>query len=414
MYENLFKRPTTLDRYRKGPLPEAREQYLKQCTAEGYSHSMLRKIAWILLSVAHSINIDHGKVTKCDIELAVDSCTQLQPSPEKAPCALQSRQLFVHITTAWMCSLGYFEPLCEVTSPFDSQITAYARYLHEERGLSPVTISTGCERISWFFKSLQSSQNSLQKISFVDVNVFIEEKGNQGWKRSSLASLASSLRNFFRYAEDQRQCTPGITAAIESPRIYAQEGLPEGPNWKDVQLLLAKTRGARPADIRDHAILMLLAIYGLRRGEVSRLQLDDFDWESGRVMVSRPKQNRIQCYPLLSEVGEAIVRYLCKVRASCAHRSLFLTLAAPVRPLSAESITQIARARLNSIGVKLPHRGAHCLRHACACHLLSSGFSLKEIGDHLGHRTANSTLIYTKIDLAGLRQVAEIDLKRIL
>jgi integrase len=159
---------------------------------------------------------------------------------------------------------------------------------------------------------------------------------------------------------------------------------------------------------------MLLAVYGLRRGEVARLQLDDLDWAGERIVVLRPKQRRIQCYPLMAAVGEAILRYLREVRPRCMHRTLFLTLAAPIRPLSASSITPIARARLSALGVALSPRGAHCLRHACASHLLASGFSLKQIGDHLGHRAANSTLSYTKIDLAGLRQVAELDLRRLL
>jgi integrase len=178
--------------------------------------------------------------------------------------------------------------------------------------------------------------------------------------------------------------------------------------------LLASTKGDHPVDIRDHAILMLLAVYGLRRGEVAHLQLDDVDWVGERIVVSRPKQLRIQYYPLEIEVGEAILRYLRKVRPRCEHRTLFLTLAAPIRPLSAMSITPIVRTRLKALGVDLPHRGAHCLRHSCAGHLLASGFSLKQIGDHLGHRTANATLSYTKVDLAGLRQVAELDLRRLL
>ncbi len=74
------------------------------------------------------------------------------------------------------------------------------------------------------------------------------------------------------------------------------------------------------------------------------------------------------------------------------------------------SISPIVHWRLKALGVNLPRRGAHCLRHACASRLLAAGFSLKEIGDHLGHRSANSTLSYTKVDLAGLRQVAEVDL----
>ena len=60
--------------------------------------------------------------------------------------------------------------------------------------------------------------------------------------------------------------------------------------------------------------------------------------------------------------------------------------------------------------MKLDWIGAHCLRHACAGQLLDAGFTLKQIADHLGHRSMSSTRIYTKIDVQGLRQVAELDL----
>jgi integrase/recombinase XerD len=56
------------------------------------------------------------------------------------------------------------------------------------------------------------------------------------------------------------------------------------------------------------------------------------------------------------------------------------------------------------------HQGPHSLRHACATHLLAQGLSLKEIGDHLGHRDPESTAVYAKVDFVGLRQVAEFDL----
>lgn len=398
MYETLFKRRTVLARYSESPHSKAREQFIKQCSMQGYSHSMLQKIAWVLLSLAQRIDIDHGKVTIRDIETAIDGR------------ARSSRQLFIHIATAWLRNLGCLVPPSEVDVPFEAQITAFAQYLTEERGLSSVTISTRCERLRWFFASLSPRPESLRAISIADIDAFVEAKGKEGWKRSSLASLASSLRSFFRYAEGQGWCSPGIASVIESPRLYALEGLPEGPSWEDIQCLLARTRGDRPVDIRDYAILMLLAIYGLRRGEVARLTLEDLDWTGERIVVSRPKQRRIQHYPLVPVVGEAILRYLREARPRCSHRTLFLTLSAPIRPLSASSITPIARARLRALGVVLPHCGAHCLRHACASHLLASGFSLKEIGDHLGHRSANSTLNYAKIDLAGLRQVAELDL----
>lgn len=414
MFASLFKRPTVKARYREGPLADERERFLKECEARGYSRSMLQKIAWVLLAVAHRIRIDHGKLTRGDIEQAVDGRKRFKQRPDVARDPESSRQLFVHVATEWVRSLGYFEPRAEVESPFASQVAAFVRYLQSERGLSEVTISTRRERLVWFLESLHPSRDSLHTISVADVDAFIEAKSNQGWKRSSLASLASSLRSFFRYAEGQGWCSPGIAAVIESPRLYAREGLPKGPSWEVVQRLLASTRGDDPSDIRAHAILMLLAVYGFRRGEVASLALDDLDWAGERIVVSRPKQRRSQCYPLLPAVGEAILRYLREVRPRCVHRALFLTLNAPLRPLSAASITPLVHSRLRGLGVNLSPSGAHCLRHACASHLLASGFSLKEIGDHLGHRAANSTLSYTKVDLAGLRQVAELDLGGLL
>jgi site-specific recombinase XerD len=70
--------------------------------------------------------------------------------------------------------------------------------------------------------------------------------------------------------------------------------------------------------------------------------------------------------------------------------------------------------RLHALGLTLPHYGAHVLRHACARHLLAQGFSLKEIGDHLGHQSLEATRIYAKVDLAALRMVGEFDLEGLL
>jgi site-specific recombinase XerD len=71
-------------------------------------------------------------------------------------------------------------------------------------------------------------------------------------------------------------------------------------------------------------------------------------------------------------------------------------------------------ARLRSLQVSIPHCGPHSLRHACATQLLAAGLSLKEIGDQLGHTNPDSTRIYAKVDLTGLREVAAFDLGGVL
>ena len=70
----------------------------------------------------------------------------------------------------------------------------------------------------------------------------------------------------------------------------------------------------------------------------------------------------------------------------------------------------LVSARLRAIGLTGAKLGPHALRHACASRMLSEGLSLKEIGDHLGHRNPRSALTYTKVDLNSLREVGDFDL----
>ena len=108
-------------------------------------------------------------------------------------------------------------------------------------------------------------------------------------------------------------------------------------------------------------------------------------------------------------MGQAIIRYLQKVRPTCEPREVFLTLYPPFRPLSGSGLHGLTSKHLQSLGEHTAHRGPHALRHSCAAYLLAEGFSLKEIGDHLGHHSAAATRIYAKVDLAGLREVAAFD-----
>jgi integrase len=138
-------------------------------------------------------------------------------------------------------------------------------------------------------------------------------------------------------------------------------------------------------------------------------------WANDRIYLLRPKQRRREEYPLLPSVGEAILRYVQWVRPrSSQWREIFLTVQTPFRPLSAGALYSRVSGHLDRLGIRSLKRGPHALRHACAGHLVAEGLTLKEIGDHLGHRSANATRIYAKVDLPGLREVAEFSLGGLL
>jgi integrase len=143
---------------------------------------------------------------------------------------------------------------------------------------------------------------------------------------------------------------------------------------------------------------------------VSRLRLADIDWEHDPLLVRRRKVNKAQIYPMVPQVGNAILRYLKEVRPQVARREVFLTRVAPARPITACALTSVVRKHMQALGIRSSKYGAYALRHACATHLASRGLSFKVIGDHLGHSSPDSTRVYAKVDLAMLRKVATLDL----
>jgi integrase/recombinase XerD len=160
---------------------------------------------------------------------------------------------------------------------------------------------------------------------------------------------------------------------------------------------------------------MLLAIYGFRCSEVTQLRLEDIDWENTTLNLRRAKGSKPQKFPLSQTVAEAIIYNLKEVRpkgSSC--REVFLCTTAPYRPLSNAAIYRLVSHRLNSLDVSIKHRGPHSLRHACATHLINEGLSLKEISHYLGHQCLETTLIYTKVNLNNLRQVADFNIGDLL
>ena len=404
MHETLFCCPSILAHYRSAPLLTERERFLQRCAKQGYTRSGLEKIAWLLRIVAESRLPQQRIVRRADLDqMALAYCES-------------TRRLLLHMATQWFAFMG--EPLIEAMPEgrFSGQLIAFETFMREERGLSPMTILTRREQLCPFFERLERLRRvrSLQQVTPQHIDRYFIEQSQNGWTRASLATLAGTLRSFFYYAEAQCWCQKGLAAAIDAPRLYAQEGLPRGPDWKQVQALLARTAGDSPVSLRDRAVVMLLAIYGLRRAEVAGLRLEDLDFENELIRIARPKQRRTQQYPLIGAVGGALLHYLQDARPRCDCRSVFLTIKAPRRALSAASISAVVRWRLRAMGVEGIPCGAHGLRHACARHLLATGFPFKQIGDHLGHRRASSTSFYAKVDLKGLREVAELSLGRLV
>lgn len=411
MFEHYVKRTWNLERHLRAPLAQERESFLVHLREQGRSFGRVRTINTRLLAIVNSIDLrDQRMVSEADLVAAADTWVARRTQPAtRARSVRGARTDFVSVASEWLRFLRRLEET-DAPVPFAEQLEAFLRYLREERGLTETTILWRRHSLGYFFRWLSSQGGSIQTVSPQQITSYFSIRRARPWKRATVRFHVFSLRSFFAYAASRKWCDASLAATIQAPRLYAFEHLPQGPAWSDVQRLIASLTGNDPTQVRDRAVVLLLALYGFRIGEVCQLTLDDFDWVAERIRVRRSKQRRTHDYPLTAEVGEAILRYLKEVRPRSVHRALFLTLNTPYHPLSAAGFGTIIRTHLKALGLKLPHYGPHVLRHACATHLLSEGFSLKEIGDHLGHRSAAATRIYAKVDTRSLREVADLDL----
>lgn len=414
MLERLFERPHALARQRAGPLLEERLRFLEHRAGQGMARRTLRETAVYLLVVARSLRLAERPadlISRSEIERQARLHATVSDTGKTSELSPAQYRFYRH-AVRWLRFLGRLQPTpAPAPHPYDQEIATFAEFLRHERGLGPTTIDGRCLALRQLLGRLRPDGGSLREVTLAQIDeAIVAQVTAEGYSRVTVRDRAGTLRSFFRYAESHGWCRAGLAAAIKAPRVFAQESVPFGPSWDEVRRLLAGTEGDRSDDVRDRALLLLLAVYALRAGEVVRLRLDDFDWQGQRLTVARSKSGRPRTYPLVSPVSEAVFRYLKEVRPPSDLREVFLARTAPLRPLHRCSLYVIVARRLRAVSPSLPRHGPHALRHACATHLLQQGLSLKEIGDHLGHQRPDTTRIYAKVDLNGLRQVADFDL----
>jgi integrase/recombinase XerD len=416
MFQRLYEEPHALKRHLTAPLLDERLRYLTHWAERGAARETLRITACYLLVVIDQLKLSEMRtITSSELEAAAERWAQYRAGL-RGVFSPWSKLCFIRFGIHWLDFLGWLEKTASPPPhPFEPLLNEYADYMREEKGLSSRTIYRNCHVVGVYLKQLWDRQLSLSDLTITHIDDICLHHLNQSeYSRITVRGYASVLRTFFRYAEQRGWCRWGLADAIKAPRIYKHETLPYSPAWEDVQRLIANASGSCPNAIRDRAILLLLAVYGLRAGEVHQLTLDDIDWEQELLHIRHIKQGPVQQLPLSHTVGEAILRYLREARPRSDFREVFLTLHAPIIPLTSAAISKRVITRWHLLDVRLEHYGAYSLRHAYATRLINEGVSLKEIGDQLGHRHLETTRIYAKVDFTHLREVADIELGGLL
>jgi integrase/recombinase XerD len=228
------------------------------------------------------------------------------------------------------------------------------------------------------------------------------------YKSSYVKAVGSTLRTFLRFLIAKGRCPSQILDAVPRTANWTLSEIPRHLPPDVIETVVGTVGTHAHSDLRDRAMLLLLARLGLRAGDLVHLKLSDFDWSRGLVRVLG-KGRREAWLPLPQEVGDAVLEYLQQARKASVHQNLFLSRRSPFRPLrSIGAVVEAVRQALAQAGVQ-PPRGVktHLFRHSLARRLLEQNVPLEGIGVILRHRTVETTAKYAKLDIASLRSVAQ-------
>jgi integrase/recombinase XerD len=419
MLESYYVRPQAVGRIRASWIGSEIECYVVWLAEQRYSRASVRRRVPVLVAFGEFARAG-GARSIGDLPAHVEAFVA-ERVPELAQLgavAARERVKNVRGPIEQMLRLvvpgftGSRRALLEV--PFIDELPGFFEYLLCERGLR----RTSLHGYECYLRSFEGylrgvGVQQLVELSPALISTFVAER-SAGLATASVGLLCGALREFLRYAHRQGVLASDLSKTVDRPRTYRLSDIPRSITPAEVSQVLACVDRSSTRGKRDYAALLLLATYGLRSREIAALALDHIDWKRERLSVPGRKGGHSTAFPLSSSVGEALVDYLQHGRPQSAERHVFFMAFAPVRPISHTAVSKLATKHLLKAGIQVPRPGSHTLRHSCVQRLVDADFSLKTIGDFVGHRSPKTTEIYTKVAVESLREVALGDGEEVL
>ena len=286
----------------------------------------------------------------------------------------------------------------------------YRTYLSRQRGLMDETINTYCIFAERFLNfRFGESPDDLSKITGYDISDFLQYLTGRA-QPFRYKSVVSNIRSFFRFLFQNEKIETNLALGIPSVAQKYARRIPYHLTPDQVEELLeaVRTLSTSKSKKRNYAMVLLMARLGLRSTEIIAMQLGDIDWRNGEILI-RGKGGYHDKTPLLQDVGEAIADYIRHERKGT-FRHLFVRNPSPYKPFKdAQVLNTILKQALKTTNIPKPklYTVSHILRHSLATNLVQRGASLEEISNTLRHRSRQTTLLYARQDISGLRTIAQ-------
>ena len=253
-----------------------------------------------------------------------------------------------------------------------------------------------------FSDYIEKTQIQLPDINIEHVDGFLAAF-NAPYARSTQRLYRSYLRGFLRYLYNERNIlTQNLADLIIGPPMFAKAKPPKFLRPHEVNQLFNHLPYSTGCELRTYAMVHLAFFLGLRPSEISRITLDDISFAKAQLTLRNRKNNHPLQLPIPESTLKAVTAYIVGARPKVEHRTLFVLLVVPHKPISSGLVGQYLTRVLRSAGID---GTAYWLRHTYAQNLLEAGATLFEIKEMLGHDSIESTGKYLSIHTALMRKV---------
>lgn len=286
------------------------------------------------------------------------------------------------------------------------------------------------ELIKSYAESVQSSDNSeaTKKLRIYHIKLFYKFLGHRGLSRVGevtpeiisdyvkymhnfalvyVKHRLATLKYYFRYLYSNGYCDTNLSFAVPRIKAPANANVPALWSKGDIEKLLLSVDRGNPTGKRNYAVLCLVVNLGMRLRDLVEMKLEHLKWERKEIEFHQHKTGNKVIYPILNDIGWAIIDYLRHGRPKSESPYLFLSANAPHDRLLMEGFTDILNKHARIAGIKKGRnavQGMHSLRHALARNLMEQNVPLPVLSDIMGHASVVSSSPYLKVDIEGLRK----------
>jgi len=403
MLDKYFIRPTRLRQLRRPPLGLHLDDLATELHRQGFAISTGQNrlaLCGRFGAFARSEGVD---VADFDETLAARFIEDLGSEGLFAEARLATGLLLDHLRAR-----GVIAPASIAQAPArDPLLDAYDAYLRDVKGLQACTREGYARSAARFLRWVSEKGRKLTKLSRADVLTFVSSSLADAPSGSWGKHLTSETRCFLRFLGGEGHAPMGLEAAVPRSARWRLDTIPKHLAWEQVRGLIDSVDVTHPHGMRDKAVLLCLAMLGLRNADVRRMRLADVRWRTGELHLPQTKSAKARVLPMPREVGAALADYVLHGRPMVDVPEVFVRHRAPRGAFTTPNgVNAIVKEHLRRAGIAAPSQGAHMLRHSMATRLVNAGVPIKTIADVLGHTSIDTTAIYTKVDVMRLAMAA--------